>query len=838
LAGSDGASRDRQYSTRSDFVQYVEEMGKFLSAADPDLRRSLDWPGQGVDPEADLFAEGGLKDRIQAALLANAGRLKEYRDREQELLQPLNASEDTLAQLEDIQRQILNLGDVPDYPGVSRAAAGFSTRLVMSDQVTAVERVAQWALRLPNVQADQWNLVSRLARIAAQTEGDLHRCFLDALQAAICADGETVLWQLLTALQDAPEPPWWFEVVGQLRRLAPGLEADSLPPLTAARQLSLSLQAQVQHLEHPQTASGQNRDLRAGLEAEDHPRLASVAGGLKEDILASWTQVDPDPPHAFLDYADLDRLLAELDGDFSAEVLTLARLLVPAKAQVQTILDAWERQDFTRASLHLRRLALYDPDRRRVLRADQMLTKAPAWLKKIHMGPHPGENFQEFITSLEFEGRELRNHVGPAGWLDALLESLSKLRKGAWPADLLPGAPHLGREMPWLKRFERTERLPLEAVSRSILEATPAVVTPVTPVIPGSLSTDSRPAGGSQAEAAQQPQPLAVNLAVPGRISGLIEGAFGPGGSLAALGPLDAWAPEARGSSARVYLAELPGESGRPQVALKLMRMDKPDYALPLFREEVQVLALMDPVAGISRMLECGFIHLPDKGALPLDSDLAAICALKGDLLRIGLDSWPEFVRQLDERVDAGWVPYLTLEKREKEDSLLVLCDASHTHGNFQPMITLLQMAIQICDILQAAHERNIVYRDHKILHYYWQNETNGIYMIDWNVARLHPKGLSDDEKQMDLVQFGARGLHHILTGRAAPGALPLGPTRPEEIEQAATSYTAQWTYDDQRLSHSLREIITTVLAGGYTSALVLRDDLKKTCMTLPYSDC
>ena len=266
------------------------------------------------------------------------------------------------------------------------------------------------------------------------------------------------------------------------------------------------------------------------------------------------------------------------------------------------------------------------------------------------------------------------------------------------------------------------------------------------------------------------------------------------------------------------------------------MRIDKADYSIPLFCEEVLILPLMDPVPGVSRMFECGFVQLEGAGSLPVDSNLQAIQDLKGPLARIGPDSGQIFLDQIEKRVKEGWTPYLSVEMREKEDSLLLLCDAGLTNGKFLPLITLLKMAIQICDILQAAHERNIVYRDHKILHYYWQGKTNGVYLIDWNVAKLHPDGLSDYEKQMDLVQFGARGLHHILTGRAAPGALPLGPTQPEEIEHAAQSYQTQWTYDDQRLSQGLRDIIEAVLAGKYSHAGKLGDDLKETYMAQPYA--
>ncbi|MBE0698500.1 MAG: hypothetical protein IH586_16405, partial [Anaerolineaceae bacterium] len=162
------------------------------------------------------------------------------------------------------------------------------------------------------------------------------------------------------------------------------------------------------------------------------------------------------------------------------------------------------------------------------------------------------------------------------------------------------------------------------------------------------------------------------------------------------------------------------------------------------------------------------------------------------------------------------------------------LCDAGMTGGQYRPVAELLLMSIQICEIMDEAHRRNIVYRDHKILHYYWIEAARGIYTIDWNVAKLYPEGLSNYEKQMDMVQFGARALHHILTGRTAPGALPLGPTRPEEIEQAAKTYETQWTYDDQRLPEDVRGILERVLAGDYNNAVQLRDDLKQSFLNLP----
>jgi serine/threonine protein kinase len=397
---------------------------------------------------------------------------------------------------------------------------------------------------------------------------------------------------------------------------------------------------------------------------------------------------------------------------------------------------------------------------------------------------------------IEFRGREMRNQVGPAGWLDAVLDSCKQIRKGVWPADLLKTTPALLREMPWLAKFERSECVPV-------------------------LGDEENPAP-------------AVALLAPTEIHGVVDGWLGPEGSVALIEPLDAWMPEARGSSARVVDGLLLGpDNQRHPAAIKLMRMDQVNYALPLFREEAVVLNLMKDIPGVSRLLECGFFKLDEGGQFPLISAAEAPLAT-GRVLRIGPDATREYLDRLEERIESGWTPYLAIEKRAKEDSLLMLCDAGMVRGQYLPMVILLQMAIQICDILQIAHQRNIVYRDHKILHYYWQSENNGLYMIDWNVARYHSDGLTEHELHMDLVQFGARGLHHILTGRTAPGALPLGPTRPEEIEQAADSYKTQWTYDDQRLSDGLRSLIERVLAGEYSSASDLGADLKKTMMQLP----
>ena len=108
--------------------------------------------------------------------------------------------------------------------------------------------------------------------------------------------------------------------------------------------------------------------------------------------------------------------------------------------------------------------------------------------------------------------------------------------------------------------------------------------------------------------------------------------------------------------------------------------------------------------------------------------------------------------------------------------------------------------------------------------------------MIDWNIAKRQPEGLSEAERQFDVVQFTARALHHIMTGRPAPGALPLGPNRPEEIESAQLQYTVNWTYDDERLPNRVKEILESALTQGYTYIRDLRRDLAQMYKQMPDS--
>lgn len=156
------------------------------------------------------------------------------------------------------------------------------------------------------------------------------------------------------------------------------------------------------------------------------------------------------------------------------------------------------------------------------------------------------------------------------------------------------------------------------------------------------------------------------------------------------------------------------------------------------------------------------------------------------------------------------------------EVNLLLLCDEGHVYENLLPVKKGVSIAIQICDIMAAAHEKNVVFSDHKVLHYYWNNLYEHVYVIDWNMGQYFPEGLSVSEKKFDLIQFSARALFHILTGHQVEKALDIGRTEYQQLDDARrnhVTYKAGWKNGEkERLGSELINILEHGISGGFNS--------------------
>jgi hypothetical protein len=675
----------------------------------------------------------------------------------------------------------MTFGELPDYIGAENFCIKLAIRLTSEGRLDDFTRLSDLSCQIHSDNPLKWQILTRIAQIASQDGFTPQPLLLSAIEAGLKNDWPTALWSLLTITQDNPGPPWWDDLSSQIRQVGLGLDPTLPPPLTALRRTTLTLQAEILKRQD-------GTDQSSSSELNENTSLVKL---LREEIIPYWSDVEPNPPDSSLEYTDIERVIPIINNVLPALQDTLTRSLEQPRAQVGWIMDAWNRKDFDSARLGLRRLLLWDPDRRRVLTADRAIASTTAWLAGIRNGPKTDQVLLDFITHAELSGRDLRSQVGPAEWLDGVLDSFSQLRKGRKPGELLVEKPDLLRELPWLDTIEPRKYIPTQPPKPIILE---------------------------REKTSQVIEPF---------IRGFQECTFGSGQSMLLTEPLDTWTPEARGSSARAFTGFLPTQNDQlKQAAIKIIRNDRIEYGLPLFREEAQILTILRDVPGITPLSECGFIQFTEHQQLPPDQSSYNARSLSGIAQRYSSDQVSNFLNILEEKTHQGWLPYLAMPKLDNQQNLMWICDSGYTHGNFLPIEESLRIAVQICEIIQTAHDRNIVYRDHKLLHYYWIDLYNGVFMIDWNVARFHPQGLSRAEIQFDLVQLGARALHHIFSGRVAPGALADGPNKVDEIETASSSYRVQWTYDDQRLPSDLKEILEQLLLGNYNSANRLRDDL------------
>ncbi len=801
---ADGTTRDRLFTSVTDYLQFFDSFGKFLRNSFPTLHKQLKWVSHPISVENYYQEVRNLSERVEQMLAVFAERVQALRKREETLTQSENIRVGQIKDLEKIHQDLFSLGEMPDFDKASQAAERFAKNLVTKQKFVELRWLAAWAKNLPVSKKTQWQVLAVLSDIGAGFSEETRKALIKTIDEGLQGDWHNTLWHLLVETHPKTETGWYYELSQLLRQIQLDIHPTTPTPLESLLQFQSLLEGQIKPGEK-RTEQGEEVFLQATgfIGTNEKNRLfIKWYKQLQQEIVPRWSQVEPDPPHAGLDYNEVTALARDMGKYYPQAEQKILRIVYQPEAQVRILLDAWERKDFQFIARGLKRLLLWDPERWRVLTAEGLVLKTQEWLDRLAEGPRESESLQDYAVRHEVLAREIRNRVGSSSWLERILGGLKDLRQGKRADQVLRESQDIVKEMPWLKFCLQQNPVKMPALSK--IEVAKEIFSPV--------SLERKP----------------KNRVSDQMFVGYCDTTFGFEGDMVLSEPLDAWKPEAQGSSARVFQGFVKLNNGSlKQRAIKIMRPDQVDYATPLFEEEVRILNILRDVPGITPLLEFGFIRL-DCSTEERVTIFNRPESMKGQLYRFGWNYLDEFLQQMPQMVQDGWLPYLAMEKKNFEDNLLMLCDAGHTQGNLLRVDLALLIAIQICDIIIHAHRNQIVYRDHKILHYYWLPVYNGVFMIDWNVAKLYARPLTESERQFDLVQFGARALHHILTGRPAPGALPLGPTRPEEIEKASQQYNVAWSFDDQRLSIRTKEILENTLKGFYNNAEYLKQDLQE----------
>jgi len=330
---------------------------------------------------------------------------------------------------------------------------------------------------------------------------------------------------------------------------------------------------------------------------------------------------------------------------------------------------------------------------------------------------------------------------------------------------------------------------------------------------------------------------------------------FGPDGNITLDMPLDNWltapdwfpfkngtgrripVPEVAGSSARVFRGKVQNWSRPIDPAIKLMRPEKPWYGLPLFKREVMALRLLNGTPGVTRLYEFGYLK-PDLGVTypvedfpkqKADEVKTSGACIKGNAEIFDLEEYEDYLQQMEARTKDGWLPFLVLERRV-DICLYLMSDLHYTSGkNFThfDMEDKLNCALQICAIMQSGHDNQLTYKDHKINHYYYNRYSKTVSVLDWNIGDGPMQALTEDQIAFDILQFSARVLHHLISGRVAPGAIGVAPTRPDEINSAPKTYQPDWNHDDRHyIPKNILDLLEFALSGGYKTCEHLINDL------------
>lgn len=170
-----------------------------------------------------------------------------------------------------------------------------------------------------------------------------------------------------------------------------------------------------------------------------------------------------------------------------------------------------------------------------------------------------------------------------------------------------------------------------------------------------------------------------------------------------------------------------------------------------------------------------------------------------------------------------GGIPqqYIVMERAE---GIIIADEVARLAGNQQrlPELEMLEVVGQLIDLLQAAHDKDIVYNDVDAKHLFWNRDAYQLKVIDWGNAvflegdETTPQGIS---RQTDIYQLGEL-LYFLLSGG-----------RRVEVPRAAdTDFVVDFHQDagqvDQRLQAVVARAVHPNLRYRYATLAELTTDL------------
>ncbi len=238
-------------------------------------------------------------------------------------------------------------------------------------------------------------------------------------------------------------------------------------------------------------------------------------------------------------------------------------------------------------------------------------------------------------------------------------------------------------------------------------------------------------------------------------------------------------------------------------VAFKLLRPEhvsqdgEPKWEFRAFPNEADLLMKVAGNPHVVQLLDCGYIS--GTGEAPID----------GEIKSFHIDAMG-FAQAMSEYAESGWRPYLALQNLPRLNNLLYLMKPNQPDVRWRlPSEEGLALALQFGELLKMAHQKGIVYLDHKLEHVYWDGTQ--LRIIDMNSSRQLEGSSRHDQQQYraDIHNLCVGILYPIFTG-LSPLKTTLRP-QPGNMAEAEARYQGITALDfgvEPTLSQGIKDLL------------------------------
>jgi len=253
-------------------------------------------------------------------------------------------------------------------------------------------------------------------------------------------------------------------------------------------------------------------------------------------------------------------------------------------------------------------------------------------------------------------------------------------------------------------------------------------------------------------------------------------------------------------------------------VAFKVLR---PEHLTPngdtrweyrAFANEAGLLMRLADTPQVVNLLDCGYVSSPAE--VPAGGEIESF---QQDVLG--------FVQAMPRFAGLNWRPYLALENLPRTRNLFYLMKTNKPGVRWRlPSEEGLALALQFGTMLKIAHERGVVYLDHKLEHVYWDG--THLQIIDFNSSRQ----LEGDPLSADNAQLRRMDVHNLCVGILYPVFTGLSPRMTSLRPQPGTLADVDARYRDITtldfgVEPTLSASIKDLLQRGAAHELAAPDD-------------